>query len=135
MAKSKKRLEAEAMGITTEMVREMNITGKLTRSDTWASAIAEYKRLNTTVDAPATGSEIMLAPASAVIPATPQQGAIVPYAGLSAKEINTARQAATDLLERYIERTLSPTNGIELYNKAVEILGKNICRIHGQRQK
>ena len=63
----------------------------------------------------------MLAPESAV-PATPM-GALVPYAGLSAKEINTARQAATDLLERYIERTLSPTNGIELYNKAVEILG------------
>ena len=108
MAKPKSRKKAEGMGITTEMVREMGFTGNLNRSDTWASAIAEYNRLET-VDAPATSTEIALAPASAIIPVTPA-GALVPYAGLTAKEINTARQAATDLLERYIERTLSPTD-------------------------
>ena len=122
MPKSKTRLEAEGMGITSEMVREMNITGKLTRSDTWASAIAEYKRLNPTVNAPATSTEIALAPASAIVPATPM-GAIVPHGGLTGKQINTARSQATSLLERYIERSLSPTEGIELYNKAVQILG------------
>ena len=122
MPKSKTRLEAEGMGITSEMVREMNITGKLTRSDTWASAITKFKEQQS-ANVPATSTEITLAPASAVIPATPQQGAIVPYAGLSAKEINTARSRATSLLERYIERSLSPTEGIELYNKAVQILG------------
>ena len=57
MPKSKTRLEAEGMGITKEKVRELGIAGKLTRSDTWASAIAEYKRLNPKDDAPATGSE------------------------------------------------------------------------------
>ena len=121
MPKSKTRLEAEGMGITSEMVREMNITGKLTRSDTWASAIAKFKEQQS-ANAPATSTEIALAPASAIVPATPM-GAIVPHGGLTGKQINTARSQATSLLERYIERSLSPTEGIELYNKAVQILG------------
>jgi len=121
----KKRKEAEAMGITTAMVREMNITGNLNRSNTWASAIAEYKRLNPTVDAPTTSTEIALAPASSVVPATPQ-GTIVPHTqDMSAKQINQASKNVTNLLERYIVRTLSPEEGINLYQDAKDKLQAN----------
>ena len=73
----KKRVEAEKLGLTAEVLRNMNIRGSLSRTRTWERAIAAYNRRET-VDAPATGSEIVLAPESAVVPATPQQGAIVP---------------------------------------------------------
>ena len=125
MAKPKSRIKGESMGITTAMVREMNITGNLNRSDTWASAIAEYKRQNPTVDAPATSTEIALAPASSVVPATPQ-GTIVPHTqDMSAKQINQASKNVTNLLERYIVRSLSPEEGINLYQDAKRKLQAN----------
>jgi hypothetical protein len=102
------------MGITTEMVRGMNITGNLSRNDTWASAIAKFQQQQP-ADAPATGSEITLAPASAIVPATPQQGAIVPHGGLTSKQIDAASKSVKRLLERYIVKTLSPEEGIEIY--------------------
>ena len=117
----KKRVEAEKLGITAEVLRNMNIRGSLSRTRTWERAIAEFAKQQP-ADAPTASTEIALAPESAVAPAapaTPQQGAIVPLnEGLTSKQIDAASKRVTRLLERYIVKTLSPEEGINLYDRA-----------------
>ena len=112
------RQEAEAMGITVEVLRNMNIRGNLSKTRTWERAIAEFAKQQP-ADAPTTSTEIALAPESAVVaPATPA-GAIVPQnEGLTSKQIDAASKRVTRLLERYIVKTLSPEEGIVIYDRA-----------------
>ena len=73
---SRKREEAEAQGITPEMVKEMGIRGKLSKATTWEKAMKEHAKRKA---ANTTSTEIALAPAPEnPSPATPQ-GAIVPH--------------------------------------------------------